>query len=257
MFSGNQLMDSSSQNQTDKIILGNCLSCQGLVRVPQKAPSNARVRCPHCAEAYALWQILDQSVPELELVDDSEDIEIIPRVDQVLNASVDADAGREVFVVPPQLSKGAKRSRRQRSGKSDSGSDSSSSGERSSRRKKHKHKPTTWESSASLKRRRAGNPTFEVIKIVVGGLLALPIAYLLVFWVFKLDPLNIGPSISKIAPFVVPNELRGEDKKAEAESKDESSSAATDSTDSSLINDTDLLAIPEIDPDDIKIGTDQ
>ena len=44
-------------------------------------------------------------------------------------------------------------------------------------------------------------------KLVVGGLLALPIAYMILFWVFTKDPLNIAPVLYRTVPGIVPEVL--------------------------------------------------
>ena len=83
-----------------------------------------------------------------------------------------------------------------------------------------------------------------MIKIVVGGLLAFPIAYLMVLWLFHQDPLNLGPSLEKVAPFVVPADLRGPEPASEediAPSQPEIS-----------VEDEEPLPIPDVDPDNIR-----
>ena len=111
-FNIKAVVNNPSQNPFESIIIGNCLSCQGLVRVPATARASSKVRCPHCSNSYLLSQILDQAVPELELVDEPSDTPGVPRVDQILE-NPEGDEPQK-FVVPPQLSKGAHRSRRRR-----------------------------------------------------------------------------------------------------------------------------------------------
>lgn len=208
-------MDSSNQDQSDSLILGNCLSCQGLVRVPAKAPSDSMVRCPHCSESYRLAQIIDQAVPQLEIVGETQSEPVIPRVDRVLINE------RETFVVPSQLSKGAKRSRRRRSSSSDSSNDRRGSGNGSQNgeqdgevwRKKSKsdgRNDSVPSLTTSTRRPKppSQNPTAEMAKVVIGGLLAIPIAYMLVLWVFNQDPINLAPKINQVAPFLVPAALK-------------------------------------------------
>lgn len=248
-------MDSSSPDQSESFFfLGNCLSCQGLVRVPAKTPSSSVVRCPHCSESYRLSQILNQAVPELEIVEGSEPEEDTPRVDQIVIKKDDDLKDREVFVVPPQLSKGAKRSGRRRgsnssSGKSTDGQETSggSNGERSKRKSssssRSKRRSNFGSSSRGGKSKRS--PQFELLKVVFGGLLAIPIAYLLVLWVFRQDPLNVGPSVGNVVPFLIPADLRGAeddaDDKPKAENNKDEKTSSNDGADS--------LAIPKLDPD--------
>jgi hypothetical protein len=52
------------------------------------------------------------------------------------------------------------------------------------------------------------NTGLEILKVAAGAALALPIAYLLVIWIFGQDPLGVGKSIGSTAPFLVPAEYR-------------------------------------------------
>jgi len=63
----------------------------------------------------------------------------------------------------------------------------------------------------SSRRSAPTSTTAEMIKVILGGLLAFPTAYLVVFWVFHRDPLEIGPATGKVVPFVVPEKLRKSD----------------------------------------------
>lgn len=244
-------MDSSSQDQSESLILGNCLSCQGLVRVPSKAPSASVVQCPHCSESYQLAQILDQAVPELVIVSQP-----APKAD-VSNADEIKIKEREAFVVPPQLSKGAKRLKRRRhrsddgsgglgksrekngetgvsSRNSDKGSSSFTEVERRSRFSKKSRRSTAKK-----------NPVVEIMKVVFGGILAVPIAYLLVLWVFRQDPLSVGPRIGNVAPFLIPETLRKDGESNNGDSNDSDKTA----DDKNENDDNDSLAIPRLDPD--------
>lgn len=195
-----------TKNQLDSIIIGNCLSCQGLVRVPSTAPANSNVRCPHCSQSYRLSQILDQAVPELEVILESEIAPNVPHVDQIrIKTENDDTDGSKKFVVPTQLSEGAKRSRRRRRSESSS---SSSSRPATSPKTSSSGRASTSRGSSS---QSGSNGILEVVKIGMGGLLAIPIAYLLVFWVFQKDPLHIGPSVSGVVPFLVPAEFHAVD----------------------------------------------
>jgi len=54
------------------------------------------------------------------------------------------------------------------------------------------------------------NPAMDILKVIAGACLALPIAYLIVMWVFTLDPLGIGAGLGEKLPFMVPAAIRGE-----------------------------------------------
>ena len=205
-------MDNLNQASPDSSILGNCLSCQGLVRVPVKSSADSKVRCPHCSNEYRLSEILDESVPALEIIDDAQQpVAIAPVIEEP------EPFQKEVFVVPPQLSDGAKRKRRKRKDQSEGGSDSrraaagrpSSREERRSRKRSRSNsKPESRSRGQKRTSKSPRNPTIEFIKVVVGGLMAIPIAYAIVLWAFNKDPLNVGPQISEYVPIVIPADFQ-------------------------------------------------
>ena len=237
-------MDDSNQNRLE-MLLGNCLNCQGLVRIPVTAPATQKVRCPHCTQSFFLSQILEHSVPELEIVDDSvAETPTVPHVDKVAVSKADEMEEREAFVVPPQLSKGAKRRRSSRSS-SERDESSNTSGSRSRSRSSRSTRESSRSSSPS--RRQAPSQqkssVLEMMKVLVGGALAIPIAYMLVFWVFHQDPLDIGPSIGNVAPFLVPEQLRGD--------SDVESGEARGTEANPIDGDTEKLTVPSLDPDKV------
>ena len=98
-----------AKNKAETVIVGNCSSCRGLVRVLATADAKSKVRCPHCGDSYSLQQVLIDTVPELEFIDDTD------------AEGAESKKPREKFVVPVQLSKGAKRSNRRVRARSVSG----------------------------------------------------------------------------------------------------------------------------------------
>ena len=210
------------------VIVANCLNCKGLVRVPIDAPSSSQVKCPRCSITYTLAQIINESIPQLEILPPEPAPEIIPRVDQILEKKTktgdEAKEEGKKFVVPVQLAKGARKSRRRRrssesNGSSSSGrrrsssssSRSSSSSEIISERSESTSRPERAERSRTRPKKKQAGGIGEVVKIVVGGALALPIAYFIIMWVFNKDPLGMAPSLSNTVPFVVPKSLRESD----------------------------------------------
>ena len=207
-------MDTPSQASPDSSILGNCLSCEGLVRVPVTSAADSKVRCPHCSKEYRLNEILDDSVPVLEIVEETSEPFSAP-----LELEEPTVIQQDVFVVPPQLAEGARRRRKRRSGSehSDGSSDSrrQNGGRGASREDKRSRKRSRSErnSQHSLRgqtrtSRTVKNPAIEFVKVVAGGLLAIPIAYAIVLWAFNKDPLNVGPKISEYVPVVIPADFQ-------------------------------------------------
>lgn len=51
----------------------------------------------------------------------------------------------------------------------------------------------------------------EMVKIVVGGLLAIPVGILCVWWFAGRAPFGVAESVSRYVPWIVPENLRAED----------------------------------------------
>ena len=104
--------------------------------------------------------------------------------------------------------------------------------------------------SRSSRNRKSGT---EVIKVIIGGLLAIPIAYMLVIWVFRQDPINIGPKIGNAIPFLVPAEFRPtdnvpNDNPAVNQIRNSDSENSIDGES----KDADSLPVPDVDPDRVR-----
>ena len=229
-----------SESQTPpQYVIGHCLSCSSPVKVPTNASPEKKAKCPNCQTVFPLRDILDQFVPMLEIIgdDDSESLrpnnDDTPIVDQIRDYSNVADnKPRDKFVVPNQLAAGAKRKRRRRSRESSSdrtGSDRSSSSSSSNRSGSDRssssrstsgsarsnsspsRSPSRPSSVSTAPAARAVRPSrsprssvFESLKVVAGSLIALPIAYSILFYVFTRDPLHVAPILTEIAPALVP-----------------------------------------------------
>lgn len=102
------------------------------------------------------------------------------------------------------------------------------------KRRKRRSKP-----SASKQSDSGG---MEWAKIIFGACLALPVAQLLIWHFAGTDPLNIGPAVSKVVPFVVPKEFQPEVQKELDKVYPEKSKRGSG-----------LLPEPDINPSDIRI----
>ena len=251
---------------SNSIIVGNCIACEGLLRVSAKTNATSNVRCPHCKETFPLARLLESAVPEVEIIQSEASSTTTTTttaqkqekpglyIDNTTETAKDA-SGK--FVVPSQLAKGARR--RKSSRRSDGSSRSSS---RSSSRDSHRSHGDRGTSSDVSSRSSQGenhrngsvseseftsrqsneqydgvrndseslshrstrhrdmrateaaesepSPVVTFLKVVAGGGLALPIAYLIVMWVFSLDPLGVGQRLGEKMPFIVPSAFRAD-----------------------------------------------
>ncbi len=103
-------MDLPNSHSTPQTVVGNCLRCDGLVRIPVAADPSSQVRCPRCSEMFTLGEVLEQAAPSLELVDRP-----VTKVEQPAeneHASYNAENGK--FEVPSVIKRGAIRKKRGR-----------------------------------------------------------------------------------------------------------------------------------------------
>ena len=188
----------SSSNRAGSTFI-KCVGCAKLVRLPADPDPNAIVRCPRCDETYPIGVLLEGEIPELEIVDSEPIKEDQPTAPEV-NIQTDE---QNRFIVAPALAKGAKREKRRRPTGSRSngqaGREHASGSDAGGRRRS--------ESSQRKRRQPAKKPPSsggEIFKIVLGAVMAPPVAQLVIWWGLQLDPLNLGPTVSKAIPIAVP-----------------------------------------------------
>lgn len=173
----------------------NCPHCDEQVRVPAMVSSDATVKCPLCQEEYSLANALCLLPPELIVVDDM----IPPQVDDVdagtsweeLAEAEDEKTAASEFVFAsaesPTTSPGF-----------DFEGGASASIATPVRASARRHKPK-------------GSPVKSIVSIVLGGLLAFPIAQLILWYLpgdLKRD-FGAGPVVAQYVPAIVPAKFRG------------------------------------------------
>ena len=296
------------------MILGNCISCNGLMRVPVTTDVTHVARCPHCEIRFPVQQLIASAIPAAEIIEGVVSEEITPIVDRVRDQTADdLDKPRTKFEVPKQIRDGAKhrRRRRRRSRGSDERKDQaikekgrpsnsegsstssdtlrakinaatvplastqssvsaesadvgvinevpipstsssqshatrnesvseSSSRSRSSSRSSE-GRSSSRRSSARQDDETSDNPALEWLKIALGGMLALPLAYLGLMWIAGLDPFGMANQIHGVAPILVPSSMIDEDV-LPVTREDEIES-----------DEAEGLPMPSIDPDEIR-----
>jgi len=289
----------------------------GMVRISSTMSINATVRCPHCQQSFVLSDLLDQSLPPLEVVatdmkseaDNDHTSGDAPYIDTLhlkRGEQVERpEKPRVKFEIPKALRDGAKRKRRRRrrssssngSTKSDnfvipsasesgdsstaagsttmgeaverrrssSGSSqrSSSSGQRSGSRTAHTGSGHRGKVETHVSRLQNKKPEINIlgmIKVAVGSLFAFMMAYLMLIWIFKADPLGVAPNIAKSIPFAIPSSMQDGGKPeviVDPEPERELPSYLVDDEDVEpfvprpLSGDGDRIAVPDIDPDEV------
>lgn len=209
-----------------------CPKCAEKVSLPPKTPPAARVRCPLCAETYLLEEAMSTLPPMLEVLEMpegysavSEDIDISAAA---FLASPDRPAPREDLGGEFKLSdEGGVATAEEAAPRYDEW------GAVSSTAKVHEAddidltpaaegadlvpteavvepvtRPTL--SQTPRKKKKQINPLVHVFGIVMGGVVAIPVALLILLWLpgsLHRDPFNIGPWLGKNAPFLAPSQF--------------------------------------------------
>lgn len=176
--------------------VATCPACRESVTVPVDATPQCTVRCPLCHEQFPLAAFLAQLPPSLIVVGDEpdeasaeEERDEAAQAHVLLGSFVSADEDDASAESVPEFDFIA----------------SAPEGE-------------AEESPRAASRRGRGrqkNATLEVLKIVAGALLAIPAAQLILWWLFpgpwKRDLFGIGPAVSRVVPWVVPEAFRADE----------------------------------------------
>ena len=234
----------SMSEKTTNFFFANCMKCEGIIRIPITIRPDSSVSCPHCSSQFDLIDFLDQipaaditegGTGENQSDSDSGEFKI--------ETESGAEKVNGKYVVPAQLAAGMRKRRRRRRRRSSSESAPEGSvpsptttsttteparqlseaeelkiARREDRAQRERDKLKQQREAAAEReniRQRGGvsrrrrpavkrNPVMEAFKIIIGGLLAAPIAYLLLMWVFSRDPLGLAPQINNYAPMLVP-----------------------------------------------------
>jgi hypothetical protein len=158
-----------------------CPRCRDEVTVPPQATARALVRCPLCLEQYLLAEALANAPPPLVIIGgEVRQAAIERRVETDSEYQIDAGA----FSAAALETAGTPTAAVTLPG------------------------PAIRAGRRSRRQEKGGLVFF--LSVVAGGLLAAPLAILTLWWVFRVDRLDLGPSVARYAPWIVPVEFRGE-----------------------------------------------
>lgn len=108
-------LDMAGTQPDRPMILGNCISCNGLMRVPVTTDVTHVARCPHCGVRFPVQQLIASAIPAAEIMDGEVAENVLPIVDRIkAKADEVVDKPRRKFDVAKQLHDGAKHRRRRR-----------------------------------------------------------------------------------------------------------------------------------------------
>lgn len=211
--------------------IANCPRCCEQVSVPGHASRDATVQCPLCQEEYLLGEALAQLPPALIVLSDMDDAP----ASEVVNEDEDSwselnlvtDEAEEIDLAPTSIPT------------------SGAAFDFTSKAAAPGSKATSTIRPSSRARKPKGSPVKSVLSIVIGGLMAFPIAQLILWYLpgdLKRD-FGAGPIVAQYVPAIVPAKFRGN--KAQVESNSEPSFQSSDVAGSDFnFGDTDKFAAP-------------
>jgi hypothetical protein len=173
-----------------------CPRCRDEVTVPPAATSRALVRCPLCLEQYLLSEALANAPPLLVIIGG-----------EVPQAAIERSAAESHAVTVGHDYRLAET---------------------------FAHSPDThWGHAAAetlaprapaglvgrRARKRGPNSILLTLSWIGGGALSLVLAPLILWWIFKRDPVEIGPTVAAYAPWAVPQQFHGSPATTNADSE--------------------------------------
>jgi hypothetical protein len=155
-----------------------CPRCRDEVTVPAKATGKALVRCPLCLEEYLLAEALANAPPPLVIIGgEVEQAAITSAADEYRLAGAPFSAAALDSSAPAGSSALAPR--------------------------------PAVRAMPRPRRQEKGGGVLLLVNYALGGVLGLSLGLLVLWWGFRRDPLELGPPISRYAPFLVPAEFQG------------------------------------------------
>jgi len=190
------------------MMIADCPKCQDKVTVPEGVSEQSKVSCPLCREDFELTEIFQELPPLLILLDppieesgvSPESTTELPVADDSSTDEVsaeDSDSEVDIITVPGEDVSDSEGTVGQAGAFNFTDTETEEAGTAKPIRKLRQSKSN------------AENPIVTMIKIGLGGLMAAPLAQLILWWAFAKDPVKLGPKVSPYVPWVVPKSLRG------------------------------------------------
>ncbi len=174
----------------------SCPKCEQTFQIPKGLEADGSLACPHCAGEITVEEILatagsSAAFKTAKSSPDTTDPVIIETDNR--GATRAFDEGN--FVIPKPLKTATRRQGNRPTVKKRELSEKKVFGKSKRRRSKKRksYEPATGS---------------EIIKIIFGGILALPIAQLILWWGFQQDPLQLAEPVSKVIPLIVPPKMQ-------------------------------------------------
>ncbi|HMO14704.1 MAG TPA: hypothetical protein PKD64_12635 [Pirellulaceae bacterium] len=191
--------------------VASCSNCSSDIRIPASVKPTAKIQCPICQAKFTVSELF---APPIAIVIDEEPAaseqpqpekpatnpvsaqqkvapstdDSVPYIDRVLVEGKD--------IVIPSYEKTTARGRARAVGEEVSPPEFT-----------EPRSPRYRKSESRRKEKFKSNPKKDALKIVLAGILALPVAQLILWWLFAHDPLSLAPRVHSFAPFLVPAKM--------------------------------------------------
>lgn len=209
------------------MFVSSCPHCADPVTVPTRARPTSRVRCPLCSAEFTVADI--KLPPMLEFLDEEEAWEAASSATYASRAVGDDDGGVATLVADDEP-------RAERPTYEFDGPTSTTTAE-----------PGRKLRTSPRPKKAAKSPIFEAIKIALGGLAALPISQLILWWAAGNDPFEMGPTVARYAPWIVPAQFH----QSEEEKAQQNKAAAPAAGNNKKKSDSRIEGLPKLENTDI------
>ena len=183
------------------MMIANCPKCQDKITIPDGARENSNVACPLCRDEFLLSEVLQTLPPRLILLDSPAEWSNMSDTKKTSSLGIVDEIAKETerIEVPAEESPADAEPDNSKQEGSFAFADSGESGAAES----------TPIRSSRRSRQKSENPLGMMIKVALGGLMAAPLAQLILWWGFSRDPMSLGPKVPSVIRWVVPKDLRG------------------------------------------------
>lgn len=173
-----------------------CPKCHDEVTIPPGAQRAAQVRCPWCREEFDLSEILDRLPPMLEIIG-------APSMSAIEAQGMGGYPGGHDHDFRLSESDDDRTS----APAFDFGGGTATAAPAAAATRPRTSKTVT----TARPRRKEKSAAAEMVKVVLGGVVGLILAQMILWWLpepYKRDPIEIGPTVGKYVPWIVPAEFR-------------------------------------------------
>ena len=166
---------------------------------------NSNVACPLCRDEFLLSEVLQTLPPRLILLDPPEEDTF------AMSAAAVAERPPALGIVDEPAEETEKTEEPAEESPSDAEPDNSKQEDSFAFADSEESGAAASTSIRSSRRSRqkSENPLGMMIKVALGGLMAAPLAQLILWWGFSRDPVKLGPKVPSVIRWVVPKDLRG------------------------------------------------